>query len=232
LVFKRIFLGTLADYDGKEYVSQVEAYTTIPEDVERKWSFKSTLTLLEKGAPYSMMFYSRIVRTPDNRNSYLTLLVCKTPHHWDTILLPLIRDDDSLSGYVFCTAIRDNKRALMDWIFEREMFSPRIDISMGAFFGDYIKKSLKGFEYLKQKQRIYDSVWERIILDIFRQMGNVFPDHRKHYLVRLLEIAGFVPSSICKNIVYYKHLMFTHVCGCHVVLPKRQKGMIPTSSFF
>jgi len=73
--FHKDFLGTLADYDGSDYVSQVEAHTTIPPDVCLRWYHKIPLPLMKKGAPYTMMYYCRHTKAHAARAFYFCVSI-------------------------------------------------------------------------------------------------------------------------------------------------------------
>lgn len=224
LTFHNDFEGTLADYDGCDYVSQVELHTTFRENLGYVWSQKSTSYICVKHASYTYMFYTRIVY--DTQTTFLMfVLLCLTQTQWDTILLPILTFDAKKSNLVFCQCICDNKTDLLDWLFKKRLVYLKDDVLNMVHALDFLEeKALNSLRYLKQTNRLKDHHWEEMVERVydyvcFYSIRNL-PD-----FVKLVEIYGKVPSSVCRLHPQH-HLAFRHVCGCDVGEKnnKRQKN--------
>lgn len=225
LTFHNDFEGTLADYDGCDYVSQVELHTTFRENLVRVWSIESTKGICEKHASYTYMFFTRIV-TETQSSFRLFASRCLTQNQWDSILLPILTFDATKSDIVFCQCIRDNKIGLLDWLFKKRLVQLGDDLLINLHPMSILQeKGLNTFQYLKQTNRLKDHHWKEMVERAFHYVCFYSDVHYPNF-VRFVEIYGKVPSSVCRGSSTEDHLALRHICGCDVGEKnnKRQKN--------
>lgn len=224
LTWQKDFCGTLADYDGQDYVAEVEQRTSFEKDLDDVWFDNSIIELQDKGAAHSLMLFWRLIRS-DIMDITALSISCKTVASWNTILLPILTSNENYCADIFWESVFQYEFSFMDWMFQRRLIEFKdcyFRFGCCITFKELTRDCLKGLNHLYKKHGPPKYFWISLMDRLWKD-DTPEDDYEIERFITLVEMCGFVSEKACQNALTEQHLRFNHICGCEKVISFKKR---------